>query len=161
MIVYEATRQSQAVPPSASSAGTSEYPLSPSCSWRMRSSSANRSASSCSFLYFARSHSSSSGSSSSSNHSGLYVNYTSHHQIQYPSKKRNRERTRSLPLIPLFLPAACLSSFAFFIASSSASFLSMRVRFHLANVSGVTGVRLGPSLWRYKERVRITKRGRQ
>ncbi len=59
------------------------------------------------------------------------------------------QRTKSLPLMPLFFPAACRSSFAFFSDSSSAIFLSIRVRFHLANVSGVTGVRLVPSLWRY------------
>lgn len=50
--------------------------------------------------------------------------------------------------MPLFLPAAACVSFAFLRASSSAIFLSIRVRFHLANVSGVTGVRLLPSLWR-------------
>lgn len=55
--------------------------------------------------------------------------------------------------MPLFLPAACRSSFAFFIASSSASFLSIRVRFHFANDSGVTGVKLVPSLWRYHEQL--------
>lgn len=56
--------------------------------------------------------------------------------------------TRSLPLIPLFLPAAFCCSLAFLTASSSASFLFILVVFHLAKLSGVTGVRFVPSLWR-------------
>jgi hypothetical protein len=57
-------------------------------------------------------------------------------------------RTRSRPLMPEFLPAAACWSLAFFIASSSAVFLSSRVRFHAAKLSGVTGVRFEPSLCR-------------
>jgi hypothetical protein len=76
------------------------------------------------------SHSSSSSLSSASNQSGLYEN-------------------RSRPLIPVTLPAAACAFLALLCASSSACFLSSRVCFHLANVSGVTGVRLLPSLCRY------------
>jgi hypothetical protein len=57
-------------------------------------------------------------------------------------------RTRSLPLMPLFLPAAACASLARWRASSSACFLFIRVCFHFANDSGVTGVRFVPSLWR-------------
>jgi hypothetical protein len=59
--------------------------------------------------------------------------------------------TRSRPLIPLLLPAAFWRSFAFLVASCSASFLSIRVFFHTAKVSRVTGVRLVPSLCRYRQ----------
>jgi len=77
------------------------------------------------------------------------------------TKERNQEMeetqalqgglTRSRPLIPLLLPAAFWRSFAFLIASCSASFLSIRVFFHTAKVSRVTGVRLVPSLCRYRK----------
>jgi hypothetical protein len=56
--------------------------------------------------------------------------------------------TRSLPDMPEFFPAAACASFAFRIASSSASFLFNLVCFHLANDSDVTGVRFVPSLCR-------------
>ena len=56
--------------------------------------------------------------------------------------------TRSRPLIPVLFPAAAVASFALRSASCSASFLSIRVCFHFANVSGVTGVKFGPNLWR-------------
>jgi len=65
-------------------------------------------------------------------------------------------RTRSRPLMPEFFPAACWASLALRIASASASFLSIRVRFHFANVSGVTGVKFDPSLCRF-DRVRQTR----
>ena len=62
------------------------------------------------------------------------------------STEQGAKRTRSRPLIPVFFPAAWVASLAFLTASSSACFLSILVRFHLANVSGVTGVRFCPSL---------------
>jgi hypothetical protein len=55
--------------------------------------------------------------------------------------------------MPVFLPATFCVCLALRIASSSASFLSIRVFFHFANVSGVTGVRFGPSLCRYDDAV--------
>jgi len=64
----------------------------------------------------------------------------------------HRLRTKSRPDMPVSLPAACCVSFAFRIACCSACFLSIRVLFHLANVSGVTGVRLDPSLCRSTSR---------
>lgn len=68
-------------------------------------------------------------------------------RISNPRMPRTaRQLTKSLPLIPVFLPAAFCASFAFFIASCSASFLSILVFFQIANVSGVTGVKFGPSL---------------
>ena len=53
--------------------------------------------------------------------------------------------------MPVFLPAALWACLALRMASSSASFLSIRVFFHLAKVSGVTGVKFEPNLCRYSE----------
>jgi hypothetical protein len=61
---------------------------------------------------------------------------------------KRQTRTRSLPDIPELLPAAACASFAFLSASSAAVFWLIRVCFHFANDSGVTGVRFGPSLCR-------------
>lgn len=67
-------------------------------------------------------------------------------RISMPLRLIKRTQTRSLPLIPVFFPAECCASFALRITSASASFLSILVFFHFANVSAVTGVRLEPSL---------------
>ena len=87
-------------------------------------------------------------SSSSWDHSELYWNCKKkdHTIMSIQNWRKRRRRTRSLPLIPLLFPALLWSSFVFLNASCSASFLSSRVFFHTAKVSGVTGVRLGPSL---------------
>lgn len=57
-----------------------------------------------------------------------------------------RTRTRSRPLMPLLFPADACVSFVLFKSSSSACFLFIRVAFHFANDSFVTGVRFEPSL---------------
>jgi hypothetical protein len=83
----------------------------------------------------------------------------SEYKIENQEESDNR-RTRSLPLIPLLFPALLWSSFVFLDASCSASFLSIRVFYHLAKDSGVTGVRLelslclcaSPSLYSCEER---------